>query len=225
MKILIVEDDAATAAYLRDGLLAQGHEVAHADNGRDGLFRASGETFDVLIVDRMLPELDGVGLVRRLREAGVRTPTLFLTALGGVDDRVAGLEAGADDYLVKPFAFAELAARLAALARRPPLPEARTRLALADLEIDLIDRKVTRAGRAIDLQPREFELLRYLVENAGRVVTRAMLLENVWEYHFDPKTNIVETHVSRLRAKVDKGFDADLIVTLRGAGYMIRDPA
>jgi two-component system OmpR family response regulator len=180
--------------------------------------------FDVLIVDRMLPGLDGLAAIRAAREAGVTAPALMLTALGGVDDRVSGLEAGADDYLVKPFAFAELVARIGALTRRPAVAAPRTRLVVGDLEMDLLERSVTRAGRPIELQPREFGLLEYLMKNAGRVVTRKMLLENVWEYHFDPKTNIVETHMSRLRAKVDKGFEVELIVTLRGAGYVLREP-
>ena len=225
MKILLIEDDEATAAYLRKGLGEQGHVVDHAGNGRDGLLLAAGERYDVMIVDRMVPGLDGLGVVRTARAAGVRTPVLCLTALSGVDDRVEGFEAGGDDYLVKPFAFAELTARLGALARRPPMAQARTHLRVADLEMDLLKRKVARAGREIDLQPREFRLLEYLMQNAGRLVTRTMLLENVWEYHFDPKTNIVETHMSRLRAKVDKGFERELIVTVRGAGYMIRDAA
>ena len=224
MNILLVEDDADTAAHVADGLARLGHVVVCVGDGEEGVRRAVAGGFDLLIVDRMLPGLDGVSAIRRMRAAGVAAPALMLTALGGVEDRVAGLEAGADDYLVKPFAFAELAARIGALARRPALGAPRTRLTVCDLEMDLLARTVTRAGRTVDLQPREFGLLEYLMKNAGRVVTRKMLLENVWEYHFEPGTNIVETHISRLRAKVDKGFDAEMIVTLRGAGYILRDP-
>ncbi|MEZ0171163.1 winged helix-turn-helix domain-containing protein [Microvirga sp. TS319] len=225
MKILVIEDDNETGAYLRRGLEEHGHVVDLAANGRDGLFLAAAEAYDVMIVDRMLPGLDGLGVVKTVRGAGVRTPVLFLTTLGGVGDRVEGLEAGGDDYLVKPFAFAELLARVNALARRPPMAQIETVLKIADLEMDLIGRKVRRAGREIDLQPREFRLLEYLIRNADRVVTRTMLLENVWEFHFDPKTNIVETHVSRLRSKVDKGFEAELIETVRGSGYRLRAAA
>ncbi len=222
MKILIVEDDAENAAFIKGRLEALGHGSEIAGNGREGLFLAAETKYDVVVVDRMLPELNGLDLVRMMRRAGVATPVLFLTNLSGIDDRVEGLEAGGDDYLVKPFAFPELIARLVALARRPPLTDERTVLAAADLEMDLIKRIVRRAGRAIDLQPREFQLLEYLLRNEGRVVTRTMLLENVWDFHFDPKTNIVETHISRLRAKVDRGQAAELIHTLRGAGYSLR---
>jgi two-component system OmpR family response regulator len=176
------------------------------------------------VVDRMLPGLDGLGIVKTIRSAGVKTPVLFLTALGGIGDRVAGLEAGGDDYLVKPFAFAELLARVNALARRPPPAQVRTALRLADLELDLVKRSVSRAGKRIDLQPQEFKLLEYLMRHAGRVVTRTMLLENVWEFHFDPQTTVVETHISRLRAKIDQGFDPPLIHTVRGSGYCLREP-
>ncbi|MDE2199366.1 MAG: response regulator transcription factor [Rhodospirillales bacterium] len=224
MKILLIEDDAETAAYIAGGLKQHGHVTDHAANGRDGLFLASSETYDVLVVDRMLPGLDGVGIVRTLRAAGLRTPVLFLTTLGGIDDRVAGLNAGGDDYLVKPFAFAELLARLNALARRPPLVQVETVLRVADLEMDLIRRTVCRGGTRIELQPREFQLLEYLMRHADQVVTRTMLLEGVWDFHFDPRTNIVETHMSRLRAKLDRGGDADLIQTVRGAGYAMRAP-
>lgn len=224
MKVLLIEDDCETGAYIRKGLEEHGHVVDLAANGRDGLFLAAGEPYDVMIVDRMLPGLDGLGLVKAVRAAGVRTPILFLTTMVGVGDRVEGLEAGADDYLAKPFAFAELLARVNALARRPPMAYAQTVLRVADLEMDLIAREVRRAGRAIDLQPREFKLLEHLMRHAGRVVTRTMLLESVWSFHFDPKTNIVETHVSRLRAKVDKGFGAELIETVRGSGYRLRAP-
>jgi two-component system OmpR family response regulator len=222
VKILLIEDDAETAAYILGGLRQHGHVVDHAENGRDGLFLATGEEYAVLIVDRMLPGLDGLALVRTLRAAGRRSPVLFLTALGGIDDRVAGLDAGGDDYLVKPFAFSELLARLNALARRPPLAPVVTVLAAADLEMDLLKRAVTRGGTRIELQPREFQLLEYLMRHADRVVTRTMLLEGVWDFHFDPRTNIVETHMSRLRAKLDRGGDPELIHTVRGAGYVIR---
>lgn len=225
MKVLVIEDDPKTGAYLRKGLEEQGHVVDLAANGRDGLFLAAGEAYDVMIVDRMLPGLDGLGVVKTVRGAGVKTPVLFLTTMAGVGDRVEGLEAGGDDYLVKPFAFAELLARINALARRPPMAQVLTTLVVADLEMDLIGRKVRRAGQEVELQPREFRLLEYLMRNAGRMVTRTMLLENVWEFHFDPKTNIVETHISRLRSKIDRGFGADLIETVRGSGYVLRAPA
>jgi two-component system OmpR family response regulator len=221
MKILIVEDDRENASFLRDRLGELGHAVTVASNGRDGLFEAAEAKYDVVVLDRMLPELDGLDLVRRMRRAGVATPVLFLTNLSGIDDRVEGLEAGGDDYLVKPFAFSEFMARLIALARRPPLGDG-TILTVADLEMDLIKRTVRRAGAAIDLQPREFQLLEYLLRNEGRVVTRTMLLEHVWDFHFDPKTNIVETHISRLRSKINRGQADELIHTLRGAGYSLR---
>lgn len=224
MKILLVEDDAETADYIAKGLAESGHVVDRAADGRDGLFLAGGGGYDVLVVDRMLPHLDGLGLVRALRAAGVRTPALFLTARAGVGDRVEGLEAGADDYLAKPFAFAELLARINALARRPPLQAEPTVLRVADLEMDLLKRSVSRGGKRIELQPREFRLLEYLMRRQGEVVTRTMLLEGVWDFHFDPKTSVVETHISRLRAKVDKGFGTELIHTVRGAGYAIRAP-
>jgi two-component system, OmpR family, response regulator len=225
MKILVVEDDPETAQYVITGLAEEGHLTVRAASGDDGLFRAASEAFDLLIVDRMLPALDGLGLVKALRGAGIATPVLFLTALGGVDDRVTGLNAGGDDYLVKPFAFAELVARVAALGRRPSTGLVETALRVADLELDLLARSVRRAGRLIDLQPREFRLLEYLMRHAGQVVTRTMLLENVWDFHFDPRTNVVETHISRLRSKIDKGFMPELIRTVRGAGYCIRDAA
>jgi two-component system OmpR family response regulator len=224
LKILVVEDDKETAAYVARGLREQGHVVDHAANGRDGLFLAGDGGYDVLVVDRMLPGIDGLGLVRMLRESSVRTPVLVLTALGGVGDRVKGLDAGADDYLAKPFAFAELLARLNALARRPPLVDVQTVLRVGDLEMDLLKRSTTRAGREIDLQPREFQLLEYLMRHAERVVTRTMLLEAVWDFHFDPKTNIVETHISRLRAKLAQPGVPELIHTVRGAGYALRAP-
>jgi len=224
MRLLIVEDDREAAAYLQRGMADAGHAVDAAANGADGLRLAADGAYDVIVLDRMLPGLDGLEVLRSLRAAGVRTPVLLLTALGGIDDRVEGLEAGGDDYLVKPFAFAELLARVNALARRPPTQDVRTELAVADLRLDLLKRTVTRAGRRIDLQPREFQLLEYLVRHAGRVVTKTMLLENVWQFHFDPKTNIVESHMSRLRGKVDRGHACDLIHTVRGAGYLLRGP-
>ena len=222
MRILVIEDDTETAAYLVDGLKEEGHVVACAHDGRDGLFLAVSETFDLAIVDRMLPEMAGLTLVKTLRAAKNETPVLFLTTRAGVDDRVTGLNAGADDYLVKPFAFGELAARVAALGRRPRKTLAETSFKVADLELDLLTRTVRRGGNDIALQPREFRLLEYLMRHAGHVVTRTMLLENVWDYHFDPRTNIVESHLSRLRTKVDKGFTPELIHTVRGAGYCLR---
>jgi two-component system OmpR family response regulator len=224
MKILLIEDDAETAAYIAAGLQELGHVVDRAASGRDGLFLATEGKHDLAIVDRMLPGMDGLAIVRTLRAAGNKTPILILTTMGGIDDRVEGLNAGADDYLVKPFAFTELSARVTALARRPPLNDVQTVLRVADLELDLLKRTVARHGRAIELQPREFRLLEYLMRNAGRVVTRTMLLEQVWDFHFDPQTNVVETHISRLRAKIDKGFGPELIRTVRGAGYCLGAP-
>jgi two-component system OmpR family response regulator len=224
MKLLIVEDDKEAAAYLKRALSEVGHTVDAVSTGRNGLMLAAGETYDVIILDRMLPEIDGLAILRTIRASGVKTPVLLLTALGGIDDRVEGLEAGGDDYLVKPFALAELLARVNALARRPPTQEVRTELSVADLRLDLLKRTVTRGGQRIELQPREFQLLEYLLRHAGRVVTRTMLLESVWDFHFDPKTNIVETHMSRLRGKVDRGHAHELIHTVRGAGYVLREP-
>jgi len=224
MKVLLIEDDAETARYIVNGLTEQGLVVDHADNGRDGLVLAAGEPYDVMILDRMLPGLDGLGILKTIRSAGVRTPVLLLTAMSGVDDRVEGLEAGGDDYLVKPFAFSELLARVHALARRPHATAEETVLKVGNLEMDLIRREVKRGGKTIDLQPREFRLLEYLMRNAGRVVTRTMLLQKVWDFHFDPATNVVETHISRLRSKVDKPFETPLIRTVRGAGYSLHAP-
>jgi two-component system OmpR family response regulator len=221
----MVEDDAETANYVLQGLQEGGHNVAVAPDGRDGLFRAAGEDWDLLIVDRMLPGLDGLAMVRTLRGGGIGTPVLFLTTLGGINDRVDGLNAGADDYLIKPFAFSELAARVAALGRRPRHTAPETLLKVADLEMDLLARTVRLGSEEVDLQPREFRLLEYLVRHADQVVTRTMLLENVWEFHFDPHTNVVETHISRLRGKIDKGRARPLIHTVRGAGYCLRAPA
>jgi two-component system OmpR family response regulator len=224
MKVLLIEDDRETSAYLARGLREQGHVVDLAATGRDGLFLATDGGHDVLIVDRMLPGLDGIGLVQTLRQTGVKAPVLFLTALGGVGDRVRGLEAGGDDYLVKPFAFAELLARVNALARRPPLTDRPTVLRAGDLEMDLLKRTVFRGGKPVELQPREFQLLEFLMRNADRVVTRTMLLESVWDFHFEPKTNIVETHISRLRSKLSQRGGPELIFTVRGAGYALRTP-
>jgi two-component system OmpR family response regulator len=221
LKVLVAEDDAETRAYVERGLRELGHVVTGAADGRDALFLATGEAFDAIVLDRMLPVVDGMTVLKSLRAAGIATPVLMLTALARVEDRVAGLEAGADDYLVKPFAFTELTARLNALARRPAGVSAETTLRAGPVEMNLLKREVRRAGQRIELQPREFALLEELMRNAGRIVTRTMLLERVWDFHFDPKTNIVETHVSRLRSKLNAGFDGDVIHTVRGAGYLI----
>ncbi|MFE8604798.1 winged helix-turn-helix domain-containing protein [Archangium violaceum] len=221
MRILLIEDDARTAEYVRRGLTELGQVVDHARDGQEGLLMATTGQYDVLVIDRMLPKLDGLTLLRMLREGHIRTPALFLSAMGAIDDRVKGLESGGDDYLVKPFAFSELYARICSLGRRPPLQDVQTVLSHGDLEMDLLKRTVVRAGKSIDLQPTEFRLLEYLLRHAGRVVTRTMLLEHVWSFHFDPKTNIVETHISRLRAKLDRGFETALIHTVRGAGYKL----
>ena len=225
MRVLIIEDDAQLAAYLSKAFAEIGAVVEHAADGRDGLLRAAGNDYDVLVVDRMLPSLDGLGIVRTLRASGDKTPVLILSALGDVDDRVEGLRAGGDDYLVKPPVFSELQARIEALMRRvSPAETASTRLRLGDLEMDLLAREVTRAGTRIPLQPREFRLLEYLLRHAGQVVTRTMLLEHVWDYHFDPQTNVIDVHISRLRGKIDKGFAYPLLHTVRGAGYVVRVP-
>ncbi|MEX1663212.1 response regulator transcription factor [uncultured Thioclava sp.] len=221
MKLLLIEDDATTAEYVAQGLRQEGHLVDALANGRDGLSQVLGGEYDAIIVDRMLPELDGLSIVRAVRAAKIATPIIFLTAIGGVDDRIEGLNAGADDYLVKPFAFGELSARLAALARRPQAQAEQVVLEAGDLKMDLITRRVSRAGQEIDLLPREFALLEFLLRRKGRVQTRTMLLEGVWDLNFDPQTNVVETHISRLRNKVDKPFARDLIHTVRGAGYRI----
>ena len=223
VKILVVEDDAATLDYVANGLGEHGHVVDRATNGRDGLFMAEGGSYDLLIIDRMLPVLDGLAVVKTLRGLGMHTPILFLTTMDGVDDRVEGLNAGGDDYLVKPFAFTELLARTNTLLRRPPLSSLETALRVGDLELDPARRFVTRGGRAIELQPREFLLLEYLMRHAGRVVTRTMVLEHVWDFNFDPSTNIVDTHVSRLRGKIGRPGEPELIRTVRGAGYMIHE--
>lgn len=222
MRILVVEDDLEAAAYVVKGLKEYGHLVDHAPDGEQGLVQGLGGGYDVLVVDRMLPERDGLSLIETLREEGDATPILILSALGEVDDRVKGLKAGGDDYLTKPFAFAELLARIEALVRRQNPSQVRTQLKVADLELDLLSRKVLRDGNEIDLQPREFKLLEYLMKHADQVVTRTMLLENVWEYHFDPQTNVIDVHISRLRSKIDKNFDLPLLHTIRGAGYSLR---
>ena len=222
MKILVIEDDRQAASYLAKGLKEAGHVVDVANDGKDGLFLAGAEHYDVMIVDRMLPGRDGLSLVQVLRAAGNDTPVLFLSALGSVDDRVKGLKAGGDDYLTKPFAFSELLARIEVLVRRRGAAQPQTRLSVGDLELDLLSRSVKRSGKAIDLLPREFSLLEYLMRNAGSVVTRTMMLENVWDYHFDPQTNVIDVHIARLRQKIDKDFPTPLIHTVRGAGYSLR---
>jgi two-component system OmpR family response regulator len=222
MKILIIEDNDRVAQFIRNGLREGGHAVDHAGNGRDGLFMASTETYDAIILDRMLPGgIDGLAIVEALRKTGNKTPILILSALAEVDDRIRGLRAGGDDYLSKPFAFGELAARLDALVRRSQGGDLPTTLGVADLRMDLLARKVTRAGRTIPLQPREYSLLEFLLRHAGQVVTRTMLLENVWEYHFDPQTNVIDVHISKLRQKIDAPFGAPLLHTVRGVGYRL----
>lgn len=222
MRVLLVEDDPHTANFIAKGLREDGHTVDHADNGRDGLFLATTESFDAIVLDRMLPALDGLVLLQTLRGAGNRTPVLLLTALGEVDHRVEGLRAGADDYLVKPFAYAELSARLDSVLRRGNAGGSEpTRLRVADLELDLLSREARRGDKRIELQPREFRLLEYLMRQAERVVTRTMLLEAVWDYHFDPQTNVIDVHISRLRQKIDQGYPRPLLHTVRGAGYRL----
>ncbi|MGE4538948.1 MAG: winged helix-turn-helix domain-containing protein [Desulfovibrio sp.] len=224
MRLLIVEDDLEAAAYMIKGLKESGYVADHVADGREALYRVAGETYDALVVDRMLPGVDGLTIVRTMRTAGNHTPVLILSALGDVDDRVKGLKAGGDDYLVKPYAFAELLARLEALLRRGRSEAPDTTLKIADLEMDLVARTVRRAGKPIELKPKEFALLEYLMRHAGHVVTRTMLLENVWDYSFDPQTNVIDVHISRLRQKIDKGHDKPLLSTIRGAGYSLRDP-
>ena len=223
MRALLIEDDKEVACYVGKGLKEQGFTVDVAIDGKDGLGLASTESYDVMIIDRMLPKLDGLAILKSIRAAENRTPVIILSALGEVDDRVKGLKSGGDDYIVKPFSFSELLARMEALIRRSEVtPDAAvTSLEVGDLEMDLLSRKVTRAGVKIELQSREFKLLEYLVKHQGQVVTRTMLLENVWNYHFDPQTNVIDVHISRLRAKIDKEFDHPLIRTVRGAGYVI----
>lgn len=222
-RLLVVEDDEEMLTSVRDMLTAEGYEVETAPDGRTGLMRAATEDFAALVVDRMLPLLDGIGIVAALRSMGIKTPVLFLTALGRVDERVAGLRAGADDYLIKPFSPDELAARLEVLLRRQPSRDVQTTLHVSDLELNRLTRTAMRAGQTIPLKPREFRLLEYLMQNAGKVVTRSMLLEAVWDFHFDPQTSVVESHISRLRAKVDQGFAVELIHTVRGTGYRLSD--
>jgi two-component system, OmpR family, response regulator len=229
MKVLVVEDDAETSAYVARGLKEQGHGVEVASNGRDGLFLALDQSYDVVIMDRMLPGMDGLSLVKSMRAGGLETPVIFLTALGGVGERVEGLEAGADDYLVKPFSFSELNARVNALARRPPMKAEAANLVVGDLDLNRLQRSVKLGDQAIDLKPKEFALLEYLMINVDKVVTRTMLLEHVWDFHFDPKTTIVETHISRLRARLeaarnDSNPNAPQLLTVRGAGYMLVGP-
>jgi len=225
MRILLVEDDHRTADYITRGLTEAGHVCDGLADGHNAFFAATRDSYDVIVADRMIPGLDGLSLVKAIRAAGVRTPVLFLTAVGGIDDRVEGLDAGGDDYLVKPFAFSELLARVNALGRRPPTLEQKSVLRIGDLEMDLVRRKVSRQGQNIDLQPREFKLLEVLMQSEGRVVTRTMLLERVWDFNFDPKTSVVETHISRLRTKIDKPFPTPLLHTIRNIGYSLHAPA
>lgn len=222
MRLLLVEDDSRVGDFVAKGLREAGHLVDHVADGREGLYRAAGESYDVVILDRMLPNVDGLKILQTMRAAGDATPVLILSALGEVDERVKGLKAGGDDYLAKPFALSELLARVEVLGRRVPAAAEPTRLSLADLEIDLLGREVRRGGSRIELTTREFRILEHLVRNAGRVVTRSMLLESVWDYQFDPQTNIVDQHVSRLRQKIERGFDVPLIHTVRGVGYVAR---
>ncbi len=222
MRILIIEDDREGASWLVKGLREAGHIADLATDGEEGLSMARERSHDVFVIDRMLPKLDGLSIIRALREEGVMTPALILSALSDVDEKVRGLRAGGDDYLAKPYAFTELLARIESLGRRPSGQPQQTRLTVGDLDMDLLARTVKRGGTAILLQPREFKLLEYLMRNAGQVVTRTMLLENVWDYHFDPQTNVIDVHISRLRSKIDKDFPTSLLHTVRGAGYMIR---
>ncbi|MDO9335921.1 MAG: response regulator transcription factor [Caulobacteraceae bacterium] len=223
MRILIIEDDIEAAEAMKRGLGEAGYECEHASDGEYGLEAARAGDYSVLIVDRMMPRRDGVSVVETLRREGDATPVLFLSAMGEIDDRVVGLKAGADDYLVKPYAFAELIARVEALSRRRETGAVSTTLKVGDLEMNLLTREVHRAGKEVDLQPREFQLLEFLMRHAGQSVTRTMLLEKVWEYHFDPQTNVIDVHISRLRSKIDKGFDRAMLQTVRGAGYRL-DP-
>jgi len=223
MRALVIEDDPEVSSYIGKGLREQGFTVDTALDGKDGFGLASTQNYDVMIVDRMLPEMDGLSIIKSVRAAGNNTPVIILSALGEVDDRVRGLQAGGDDYLVKPFAFSELLARIDAMVRRASTQTGAvvTELSVGDLKMNLLNRSVTREGKKIDLQSREFKLLEYLVKHQGQVVTRTMLLENVWNYHFDPQTNVIDVHISRLRSKIDKDFDPPLIRTVRGAGYII----
>jgi two-component system OmpR family response regulator len=223
MRLLLIEDDLQAAEYLVKGLRESGYSVEHSPDGRDGLERSSRGQYDVIVADRQLPYVDGLTIITALRQRSDRTPVLILSALGTVDDRVHGLKAGGDDYLTKPFAFAELLARIEALNRRGAAASETTRLKIADLELDLLARRVTRSGRNIELTTKEFQLLEYLVRHAGQTVTRTMLLEGVWNLHFDPQTNITDVHMSRLRNAIDKGFPKPLIHTVRGAGYVLKE--
>ena len=223
MRVLVIEDDRDAATWLVKGLKESGHLVDHAADGETGLAMAREAVHDVLIIDRMLPKMDGLAIIRSLRAEGMTTPVLILSALSDVDERVRGLRAGGDDYLAKPYAFTELLARAEGLSRRTGTGTQETRLKACDLELDLLSRQVTRAGKPLLLQPREFKLLEYLMRHAGNIVTRTMLLENVWDYHFDPQTNVIDVHISRLRSKIDKGYEEPILQTVRGAGYMIRD--
>lgn len=225
MRVLVIEDDTETALFLQKALKESGHGADLAADGETGLAMAEEGGYDILIVDRMLPRLDGLSVVRALRASGCRTPVLILSALGEVDDRVKGLRAGGDDYLTKPYAYSELLARIEALSRRAVPEEQETRYVVGDLVLDRLSHRVTRGGEAVVLQPREYRLLEYLMKHRDQVVTRTMLLENVWDYHFDPQTNVIDVHISRLRAKIDKGFERPLLHTIRGAGYMVRDGA
>jgi len=225
MRLLVIEDDPDVQSYITKGMKEAGHSIDTADNGKDGLFLATTEDYDAMIVDRMLPELDGLTIIKTIRGAGNPTPAIILSALGEVDDRVKGLRSGGDDYLTKPFAFAELLARVEILGRRKNdnLQNGDTKLHAGDLELDLLSRKVIRDGKTIELQSREFQLLEYMLQNKGQVITRTMLLEHVWDYHFDPQTNVIDVHISRLRSKIDKDFNTQIIRTVRGAGYIIED--
>jgi two-component system, OmpR family, response regulator len=225
MRILLIEDDAEQAQFVMRGLREDGHTVDHAANGRDGLFMAVSENYELLIVDRMLPQMDGLAVITALRAAGKQTPVIVLSALGQLDDRVRGLKAGGDDYIVKPFAFVELLARIEAVTRRTAVGMESAQLKVGDLELDRLTRVVRRGGRAIDLKPQEFKLLEYLMRHAGQVVTRTMLLEGVWDYHFDPQTNVIDVQISRLRSKVEADGAPALIHTVRGAGYCLRESA
>lgn len=224
MKLLLLEDDEATRSHIERTLTAAGHVVDVCSVGPDAVFLASNNEYSVIILDRMVPDLDGLTALKQLRAQGISTPAILLTGMDGIRDRVEGLEGGADDYLVKPFAATELVARVAALARRPPTVDAITMVRVADMELDLLKRTVSRAGRRIELQAQEMKLLEYLMRHKGEVVTRTMMLENVWSFHFDPQTNLIESHMSRLRAKIDRGFGTDLIHTVRGSGYRIEAP-
>lgn len=224
MRILVVEDDQPVADYIVKGLREAGHAVDHAGDGRDGLFLAAGENYDVMVIDRMLPNVDGLSIIKTIRASENSTPVVILSALADVEERVKGLRAGGDDYLVKPFAFSELLARLEAQVRRASAQPEQTTIRVGDLVIDLLSRECRRGDKRIDLKQREFQLLEFIMRHAGQVVTRTMILESVWDYHFNPQTNVIDVHISRLRQKIDKGFDQPLLHTVRGAGYVVREP-